>query len=240
MDTIGRPPDQPSALRRDLPDLTLDARTRIQTAQLHATDILLEDTHEAWRPFIDGAKSELRGRTVIRRLSALKSAQRAYRNAVIHAYTLLFDAVATEYLAVDTDPEAFSERLERVVIPLVHRGLPVRREHKLILGTIRTRVTHWEQQRILPFDIPVRSADVHERETPRQVIERLRRQKGWTMEQMAAQAALDIKQVYRVKRGDRVRSDTIGKLAAALECPPGDLIPLVVLPPKARGNSPNV
>lgn len=238
MDTIGRP-DQASALLRDLPDLTHDARTSIRTAQLLATDILLDSTYEAWSHFIGGVNSRLRGKAVIRseRVSALKSAQRAYRNAAIHAYTLLFDVVAAEYLAVDADPEAYSERLERVVAPLVRRALPVPHDHPLISAAIKTRVIHWEEQRIAPSGTPGRLAAVSGRETPAQIIERLRRKKGWTMESLAAQAELDIKQVYKVKRGYPVRTDTIGKLAAALQCPPGELIPSL-LPPRARVTSP--
>jgi DNA-binding Xre family transcriptional regulator len=68
------------------------------------------------------------------------------------------------------------------------------------------------------------------RETPAQVIDRFRSKKGWTMEGLAAQAHMDIKQLYKVKRGDSVRSETTGKLAAALGCLPGDLIPITPRP----------
>ena len=47
---------------------------------------------------------------------------------------------------------------------------------------------------------------------------------GWTLEQLAENADLDIKQVYRVKRQQGVQCDTISKLSAVLECEPGALM----------------
>jgi DNA-binding Xre family transcriptional regulator len=229
----------PGRLRlAELPDLTHDGCTRVRTAWLHAIDILLEDTRAAWKQFVDAADPSPKGRHDIHaeRVSALKSTQRANRNAEIDACIFLFDAIATEYLAVDSDLEAYSERL-RMVIPLVRSVLPVRDDHELILAPVQTRVRHWEQQRTAPSGTP-RTAAVQKRETPAQVIERLRRRKGWTMEALAEQADLDIKQVYKVKRGNPVRSDTIGKLADALECPPGGLIAIAPRPSRARRNSP--
>jgi DNA-binding Xre family transcriptional regulator len=52
----------------------------------------------------------------------------------------------------------------------------------------------------------------------------LRHEKKWTIEELAAQAGVDIKQIYRIKRGKPVMTTTITRIAAALRCPPGDLI----------------
>ena len=117
-----------------------------------------------------------------------------------------------------------------MVIPLVNSVLPVRHDPGLILATLRTRAVHWEQQRSAPSRFPIVAAST-KRETPAQVIERLRHREGWTMEALAEKANLDIKQVYHVKRGNGVHSTTIGKLAHALGCP------VVPLPQSARRNS---
>lgn len=61
-------------------------------------------------------------------------------------------------------------------------------------------------------------------ETPAQVIDRLARRYGWPMEQLAQQAGIGVKQVYKVKNRQDVRVSTIIKLATALNCPPGFLI----------------
>jgi DNA-binding Xre family transcriptional regulator len=63
------------------------------------------------------------------------------------------------------------------------------------------------------------------RETPTHIIDRLRSHKNWTIEELAARAGLNIKQVYKLKRGEGVHMSTISKLAAVLGCEPGDLIP---------------
>jgi transcriptional regulator with XRE-family HTH domain len=65
------------------------------------------------------------------------------------------------------------------------------------------------------------------RETPAQLIERLRRRNGWTMEEVAHRAGVGLNQVYRIKQGLRVNTDTISNVAQALGCNPGDLFPVV-------------
>jgi DNA-binding Xre family transcriptional regulator len=57
------------------------------------------------------------------------------------------------------------------------------------------------------------------------MIDRLRSLKRWTLEELAARAGIDIKQVYRIKRGKGVSLSTLSKVAAVLGCEPGDLIP---------------
>ena len=61
-------------------------------------------------------------------------------------------------------------------------------------------------------------------ETPAKVIDRLRKKQGWTLQRLAEVAGLDPKQVYKVKRGATVTTNTITTLALTLGCPPGDLI----------------
>jgi DNA-binding Xre family transcriptional regulator len=61
-----------------------------------------------------------------------------------------------------------------------------------------------------------------EKESPAKVIDRLRGYR--TMEALAAEAGMDIKQVYKIKRGEGVHTDTVRKLAAVLGCKPGDLL----------------
>ena len=58
-------------------------------------------------------------------------------------------------------------------------------------------------------------------ETPEEVIDRLRRSR--TIEKLAEEAGINPKQVYRVKSGLNVKTETITKLAKALGCSPGDL-----------------
>jgi DNA-binding Xre family transcriptional regulator len=62
-----------------------------------------------------------------------------------------------------------------------------------------------------------------EKESPSEVIDRLRGVR--TIEALAAEAEMDPKQVYKVKRGEGVHTDTIRRLAGALGCKPGDLLP---------------
>jgi DNA-binding Xre family transcriptional regulator len=57
------------------------------------------------------------------------------------------------------------------------------------------------------------------------MIDRWRHSKGWTIEVLAEHAGVDIKQIYRIKTEKAVWSTTILKLASALECDPGALLP---------------
>jgi len=64
------------------------------------------------------------------------------------------------------------------------------------------------------------------RESPAQVIDRLRKKNNFkTIDDLAAKAGLNIKQVYRIKNGQSVTTDTLTTLAKTLGCPPGDLLP---------------
>ena len=140
-----------------------------------------------------------------------------WRNARIKACGLLFDAAANEYLKVDSDSEVYSERLRDVVLPAVLQAFPVPDDDRFIPAAIQMLVIDWESRRS-PVDTPAP-------ETPAQIIDRLRAKNGRTMEQLAADAGLDTKQVYKVKRGESVRTETILALAAALGCEAGDLLP---------------
>jgi len=79
----------------------------------------------------------------------------------------------------------------------------------------------------LPEFLPELSESIGagEKEPPAGVIDRWRRARNWTIEILAAEAGVDIKQVYKVKRGEGVHTDTVIKLAKALGCKPGDLLP---------------
>jgi hypothetical protein len=57
-------------------------------------------------------------------VAALETVQCDLRDAKIKASLALFDAVAAEYLAIDLNPKAYSERLMRVVVPFVLLRLP--------------------------------------------------------------------------------------------------------------------
>jgi DNA-binding Xre family transcriptional regulator len=56
------------------------------------------------------------------------------------------------------------------------------------------------------------------------VIDRLRKERGWTIDQLAEEAGLDRKQVYAVKNEMGVHTDSVRKIARALGCAPGDLL----------------
>jgi len=65
-----------------------------------------------------------------------------------------------------------------------------------------------------------------ENEPPAAVIDRLRKLHGWTIEQLALEADVDVKQIYKIKLGKGVHTDTIRKIAQALGCKPGELMPV--------------
>ncbi len=150
----------------------------------------------------------------------------------------MFGAVAAEYLPIDRDPEVFFERLMQTALPFVQRVLPLENnDDKFVHAALLTEAWSWEtrsrgpSQNPLPFSAFTAGFS---RGTPAQVIDQLRREKGWTLEDLAYHADVGVKQVYRVKNGDRVKSDTISKLAQVLECSPSDLFPLVPVSPKRR------
>jgi DNA-binding Xre family transcriptional regulator len=57
------------------------------------------------------------------------------------------------------------------------------------------------------------------------MIDRLRKERGWTIEQLALEAEVDPKQIYAIKRGEGVHTKTLRKVAKVLGCRPGDLLP---------------
>ena len=62
--------------------------------------------------------------------------------------------------------------------------------------------------------------------SPAQVIDSLRKERDWTMEQLAHEAGMNIKQLNAVKNGKGVHTDSVKKIARALGCDPGDLLTL--------------
>jgi DNA-binding Xre family transcriptional regulator len=212
-----------------LPGLTRAANIRIRSAKGRATDLLLTGVREAFERFLDiEGSARTRNTKTTARIAALHEAQRNYRNAMIAACQFLFDAVAAEYLGVESNPQLYSERLKLFVLPFVRRSLPIANDDRWILSAIHSSLMQWENQRAGLSDIPrLRKTTMFARDTPAEVIDRLRREHGWTVEALAEHAGLDIKPIYRLKRGEPVHSNTIAKVAAALGCQPGDLVPPV-------------
>ena len=102
----------------------------------------------------------------------------------------------------------------------------VRKIADLVEGSACThavRTTAAPNQRI--GDLSDENATALTRHEPAKTIDRLRHEKGWTIEGLAAQAGVDTKQIYKIKHGKPVTTTTITRVAAALGCPPGDLIP---------------
>jgi len=196
---------------------------------MHAIEAFLRDTRAACNQFtevsvdIDLPKAGHSKLSEIK--SALKAAQRAFRDAKIRAYQTLLNVVAAEYLIIDSDPEAYSTRLTQDLVPYVCERLPILRDDRLIYATILASVTTWETQRRVGKAAKGLYAATSVCDTPGNVIDRFRHQKGWTIEELAGHADVDIKQIYKVKNGETVTTTTIGKIAFALECHPGALIP---------------
>jgi DNA-binding Xre family transcriptional regulator len=206
-----------------LPKLAPDARARVRTAELHATETLLDHTRAASKHFLEttDVPAKAGSAKAVGHVAALETVQRDLRDAKIQAGRALFDAVAAEYLPIDLNPEAYSERLTRVVVPFVLRRLPVRRDDRFIEAAILAAVPEWDRRRTTAPP----SATALTRHEPAKTIDRLRHEKGWTIEGLAAQAGVDTKQIYKIKHGKPVTTTTITRVAAALGCPPGDLIP---------------
>jgi DNA-binding Xre family transcriptional regulator len=95
------------------------------------------------------------------------------------------------------------------------------------LDLLRAWLNSQRQTRTLDFQARSHRGRNPDRETesPADVIDRLRGAQNWTIEELAGKADVDIKQVYKVKRGEGVHTDTVRKLAGALGCKPGDLLP---------------
>jgi len=233
----------------ELSDLTAAAHRRIQAAEVRATELLLQKTSTAWRQFNESEmRSKGRRATFVKRVKALQRAYRSDLQSKIEACAILFDALATEYLSIDTNPSAYSDRLMQVVYPAVRLSLPIHDPDKVISEATLARVMSWvrrgealnrnlgeptkaqEHRKNRSESTPRRANSIPRAisfavELPAQVIDRLRYQKGWTLEELAGCADLNIKQVYRVKHGDGVHIDTIRKISLALGCEPGCLMP---------------
>lgn len=221
-----------------LPVLAPNAEARVRTAELNAIDALVECTRKAAKQFLEAtdvhAKAAL-GKPAQRAI-ALRRTQRAFRDAMIQAGRTLFDAVAAEYLAIDAI-EAYSIRLRQAVLPFVLRNLPMRLDDDMVEAAIMSKLPEWESRRTMASPPPTALT----RQSPIEVIEKFRRMRGWTIEEMAAQANVHIKQIYKVKDGNPVTTITIAKIAGALGCPPGDLLLMASPPQKPRlmGKTPN-
>jgi transcriptional regulator with XRE-family HTH domain len=159
---------------------------------------------------------------------------RAIRDAKILTGRALVDSVAAEYLNVDTNPEAYSKRLMLVVLPFVLERLEIGRDDRLIEGAISTAVIEWETKRTMSTTTVTTLA----RQSPGEVIEDLRQQKGWSIEELGAQAGLNPKQIYRVKRCKPVKTTTIARLAGPLDVQPA-ISYLLPLPSRANTDSLN-
>ncbi len=57
-------------------------------------------------------------------------------------------------------------------------------------------------------------------------VARLRREKSWTREDLAAAAGLSVSTIRKIEnRERRPRTETLAALCTALDCTPGDLLP---------------
>jgi DNA-binding Xre family transcriptional regulator len=175
----------------------------------------------AWQPFIVVRHGDLD-----HGMAALRAAQRDCRDIQVDAHCRLFDVVAAEYFVIDKGIDEYSDRLKHVVFPFVKRCLAVReRQAKFIAAAMNTRVMYWERKLTAIPQSSIFTSTGTSRETPAQIIDRLRLEKGWTVEQLAARAGVGETQIYRIKKGKPVSSDTISSVAEALGCHPGDLFP---------------
>jgi DNA-binding Xre family transcriptional regulator len=190
----------------------------------------MEDMRVACNQFIAARAPMKTGHLKLAELKiAMNAFQRAFRDAKIKAYRVVFEAIAAEYRSIDTDPEAYSRRLMKVVVPFLRSGLAIRHDDQLIDGTILASVLYWETRPVVGSATTGEYPCTPLRETPANVIDRLRRQKGWTIEQLAEHAGVQITQIYKVKRSQAVTTITVMKIASALECSPGDLIDITTL-----------
>jgi hypothetical protein len=156
-------------LESDLPKLAPDARARVRTAELHATEASLEHGRAACKQFLEATEVSPNAGEAKRagRAAALSVLLRAFRDEKIRAGLALFDAVAAEYLPVDRNAETYSERLTLTVRPFVLRRLEIGRHDRLIEGAISTAVLEWETGRMMPTALPTTLA----RKSPAEVIE---------------------------------------------------------------------
>jgi len=193
------------------PDLPPGAKARIRGAVKASDAFLQRRITEAWKLL---KATEIEDHTKF--MAVLESALRAHRNAKADAAVRLLDAVAMEYPDVDRGADARSEWLKYVVIPFVDRILPLKtQDDRYVDAAMLMRLRSFEEE---PTSGPAA------RKTPAETIDRLRRQIGLTMEDLAADAGVGLKQVYKLKRGGCVTSKTVRKIATALRCRPADLL----------------
>jgi|SRR5579862_2781567 len=127
----------------DLPDLKPAAQVRIRRAHEQASELLLEGIDVAWREF---AKAEERARTgrstASERINALQSAQQADKRARVAANLFMFDTIAAEYSAIDTEHQAYVDRLHMVVLPAVRASMPTHDPDKAVFEAVQARATY--------------------------------------------------------------------------------------------------
>jgi DNA-binding Xre family transcriptional regulator len=207
----------------NLPGLSAGARARVQDVEVHANEVLLQNIRAACQQFLEAMEVSPKPGTAkcVGRAPSLNALSRSVRDANIRAGRKLFGAVAAEYLPIDSDPEIYSERLMRVVLPFVLQKLETGRNDHLIEAAMSTELMEWETRLKIPTALPATLA----RQSPAEVIDQFRRQQGWTIEAVAAHAGVNIKQIYKIKRCEPVTTGTVARVAEALGCQPGDLIP---------------
>jgi DNA-binding Xre family transcriptional regulator len=211
------------SLASNLPGLSVDARARVQEAEVHASEVLLQNSRAACQDFLEATEELPKAAAVRHARRTANALSRSLCGAEIRAGRTLVDAVATEYGTIDTDSEVYSERLMLVVLPFVLKKLETGRNNDhLIKAAIETAVMEWETRRKTSTQLPATLT----RQSPAEVIDRLRRKKGWTIEVLAEHASTDPKVIYRIKRCKPVMSGALARVAAALGCQPGDLMPV--------------
>ena len=219
----------------DLPDLSHEARARIGEA-IQTAIRPLKGISEIWHPLSlipDGDLAEFQ--------SQLRQSERAHLRVKIDARAHVFNAIAFEYSRVDQDPDDRCERLEQIAKRFVEQVLPLSQSHdEFLRSSLSTLVFDWSAP-----TLAVRSP-MGSRETPAELIYRLRKKKNLTIERLASLAGVGVAQVYKIKKGADVNVRTIRSVAAVLGCHPGDLIlPIPIsnergavkfddLPPKKR------
>ncbi len=107
------------------------------------------------------------------------------------------------------------------IIALVERALRLEAQ-----DAGKKDLQHSQDRPLQPSKSTQKRHETEKRQTepPKQLIDRLRKERGWTIEKLAGEAGVDIKQVYTIKRGENVTVETLKKIARALGCQPGDLI----------------
>jgi DNA-binding Xre family transcriptional regulator len=207
----------------NLPGLSASARARVQGVEVQSREVLQKNMRVACRQYLEATAvpSKAGTATDVGCAPGLNALSRSWRDANIRAGRMLFGALAAEYLRIASDPEVYSERLALVVLPFVLQWVGAEHNDRFIEAAISTELIEWEVRMKIPTELPAALADP----SPAEVIDQFRRKKGWTIEATAAHAGMDIKQIYKIKRCAPVTTRTVAKVAEALECPPGGLLP---------------